>query len=321
MRIAPWLALVLALVALAAPAGAADRPQWHTVADGQTLGKIAKRYSVSVEALCSANEIRRQDPIKPGQKLVIPAASDKDGKDARRWRASRAPAPSAGGVSEDPAPRAEQQVLEVAGVKVYYYEPTGPGRLTLRPVLLYLHGRGGSAQAECRRWAPVARRLGWLVCPSGPEARENGGHGWDNNWPAGQRIATGAVTALRERYGRRVQLYGNTIIGFSEGAYVAMNVGVREPRTFNRWLILAAHTRYWGGAGVVELQKNRGRIRRVYLITGREDGVHDATLDVRQALRKAGVAVRVSTPDDMGHVVALETKRDMYEAALVWLSK
>jgi LysM repeat protein len=44
----------------------------HTVYAGQTLGMIAKRYNVSVEALCAANAISRRSPIKPGQKLLVP---------------------------------------------------------------------------------------------------------------------------------------------------------------------------------------------------------------------------------------------------------
>lgn len=44
----------------------------HTVYPGQTLGMIAKRYNISVEALCQANAITRRSKIKPGQKLLIP---------------------------------------------------------------------------------------------------------------------------------------------------------------------------------------------------------------------------------------------------------
>lgn len=47
-------------------------PTMHTVYQGQTLGMIAKRYNVTVEALCQANAITRRNPIKPGQKLVVP---------------------------------------------------------------------------------------------------------------------------------------------------------------------------------------------------------------------------------------------------------
>src|SRR5690606_15311895 len=51
----------------------------HTVYEGQRLGSIAKRYNVTVEELCKANGISARDPIKPGQKLVIPGTDDGTG--------------------------------------------------------------------------------------------------------------------------------------------------------------------------------------------------------------------------------------------------
>ena len=82
------LLLPLALVFLcesATPAHATGKgaPQTHVVQQGQRLGSIAKRYNVTVDALAYANGIRQRDPIKPGQRLVIPARSDKDGSEAR----------------------------------------------------------------------------------------------------------------------------------------------------------------------------------------------------------------------------------------------
>jgi predicted esterase len=100
-----------------------------------------------------------------------------------------------------------------------------------------------------------------------------------------------------------------------------MNVGLREPHTFNRWLILGADTDYWGAAGIATLPEAKGRVRRVYLITGRHDDVVGDAAEVRKWLVKAGVPVRVSTPKDMGHEVALETKPAMYQAALRWLAQ
>lgn len=46
----------------------------HVVQRGQVLGKIAKRYNVTVADLCKRNGIRRSDVIRPGQRLKIPAA-------------------------------------------------------------------------------------------------------------------------------------------------------------------------------------------------------------------------------------------------------
>ena len=68
--------VVLCASTLAVPAqGSGTNPQdpvSHTVYQGQTLGMIARRYNVSIAAICSANGIRRNRPIHPGQKLVIP---------------------------------------------------------------------------------------------------------------------------------------------------------------------------------------------------------------------------------------------------------
>lgn len=310
------LALLLPATAAVAEAGT------HVVADGQTLGRIAKRYNVSIEAICKANGISRRDPIKPGQKLVIPdkddggspAAAKDEQKDQREDKEGKKQqeydGPKLGG---------GMRLLNLpAGGKAYYFEPSGPGRHSLKPVIVYLHGRGGQPDADCRRWAPLVRRLGWLACPAGPSAH-NAGRAWNNNWAAAHQLTMATIAGLREQYGRRIQLWGNTLVGFSEGAYAAMNVGVREPRTFNRWLILAANSTYWGGPGLDALQTARERVRRVYLITGERDEVVEGTRQVEAWLRRAGVATRVSTPADMGHEVLLERKPYLYSEALRWL--
>ena len=64
--------LALACTLLCAPLAHADEPMVHVVYKGQRLGSIAKRYNVSVDSLCAANGITRKDPIRPGQKLIIP---------------------------------------------------------------------------------------------------------------------------------------------------------------------------------------------------------------------------------------------------------
>ncbi|HEY6079747.1 MAG TPA: LysM peptidoglycan-binding domain-containing protein [Polyangiaceae bacterium] len=324
-RFALFSALLLA-------AGAADAKE-HVVGDGQTWGKIAKRYQISIDALCKANGMTRRDKIKPGQRLSIPEPGDEDPQTVTASVRSDSPgeapreaeAPKqaeARREREDPDDRSVggglRQIDLPGAAPAYYFEPQGKGRLGLRPVLVYLHGRGGHPEQDCRRWASVARRYGWLVCPSGPVPYGDG-RAWDNNWPSAHHATMAAINALRDKYGRRVQLWGNTLIGFSEGAYAAMNVGVREPRTFNRWLILAASSKYWGGPGLEALGSAKDRVRRVFLITGEHDGVIESTHQVEAWLQKAGVPTRVITPNNMGHEVPLEKKTQMYRSALAWL--
>ena len=309
-------------------AGSADAKE-HVVADGQTWGKIAKRYQISIAALCKANGMSRRDKIRPGQRLTIPSSDDEAEAPAARKPADSEDKREPESRKEDPPKEREDpddrsvggglRQIDLPGASpAYYFPPQGKGRLGLKPVILYLHGRGGHPEADCRRWANVARGYGWLVCPSGPVPFGDG-RAWDNNWASAQRATMAAINALREKYGRRVQLWGNTLIGFSEGAYAAMNVGVREPRTFNRWLILAASSKYWGGPGLEALGSAKDRVRRVFLITGEHDGVIDGTHEVQTWLKKAGVPTRVITPKKMGHEVALERKTEMYRSALGWL--
>jgi LysM repeat protein/predicted esterase len=289
----------------------------HTVASGHTLGKIAKRYLIKIESLCGANGLDRHANLKIGQKLVIPNGDDDP-------IITLGPDPSEVRDRDEKNPNSNRdsnsiQELSVPGAgPVYYYEPAGPGRQSMRPIVVYLHGRGGDAEADCKRWSRIARRFGWLLCPSGP-LPHNSGRSWNNNWVSGQNAVMGAVQALRNLYGRRVQLYGNTLVGFSEGAYVAMNVGVRQPRTFNRWLILGADVSYWGGAGLEALKDAKSKVRRVVLITGGRDQVVDDTRTVAGWLEDRGVPIHIQTPGDLAHEVAIDRMPEMYVSALNWL--
>jgi len=345
---AAFLAVALGLSASFAAPSATAEPQVHAVADGHTLGKIAKRYHTTIEALCRANDINRRDALKLGQEIVVPDRGDRDGEAARKWRLARghterdkdeseAAAPAEAPAAKQ-APAATEQTeaaepkeappISSDGMRVltlpgggtaYYYEPIGPGRLSMKPIILYLHGKGGFARSDCRRWAPIVRRLGWLACPMGP-VEHGAGRAW-GGWPAADQAAMHTIQGLRTKYGRRIQLWGNTLIGFSEGAFAAMNVGVREPRTFNRLLILAGKDAYWGGPGTEALTIARSRLRRVYLITGEQDGVLEGTRKMRDLLSRAGVPTRITTPVGVGHELALERKPELYRMALVWLDQ
>jgi len=46
-------------------------PKVHTVVSGETLWRIADKYRMTVEALCSLNHISKADAILPGMRLTI----------------------------------------------------------------------------------------------------------------------------------------------------------------------------------------------------------------------------------------------------------
>ncbi|MGC4067847.1 MAG: DUF882 domain-containing protein [Polyangiaceae bacterium] len=90
--LAIWLLLTAStLNCWAAP----RRPTEHVVQSGQTLAKIAKRYNLSLEELCEANDLKRSSPLKPGQRLSLPTDEDDES------------APLTRGRQRDPADRAQ----------------------------------------------------------------------------------------------------------------------------------------------------------------------------------------------------------------------
>ena len=62
----------------------------HVVGDGQSLGRIAKRYNVSVDAIRAANDLRRGGRrIQPGDKLVIPPRPKKKRSKKKKARKTK----------------------------------------------------------------------------------------------------------------------------------------------------------------------------------------------------------------------------------------
>lgn len=75
----PRAAVLALLLACAGPVSAATNAEGrttHEVYAGQTLAKIARRYHVTVDALCRINHLRHGARIKAGMHLVIPDGND-----------------------------------------------------------------------------------------------------------------------------------------------------------------------------------------------------------------------------------------------------
>jgi len=217
---------------------------------------------------------------------------------------------------ESAAPRAAQQVENPGYPNALFYKPRS-GK-SMKPVFVYLHGRGSIPAEHCRSWAKVATEFGWLLCVAGQEDRGSGQRGWASDPLTSQKNVMGALLALRKKFGRRVQLYGNVLIGFSEGALMAQYIGARDPKTFNRWLILSAYDKYFGDPTVVK--ENAKKIKRVYLWTGELDtkAVPESqkTFD---HLKSEGIDVKINVPKGYEHAIPHETMVQNFRKSLRWL--
>jgi predicted esterase len=207
--------------------------------------------------------------------------------------------------------------LEVPGFPdAYYYKPRSKAQ---KPILMYLHGRGGNPFEDCRKWSKVATQFGWLVCPGGQHDRGNGEHTWNNDPVTAKKLIDAAVAALRRKYKTRVRSRGNLLMGFSEGAFIAQQVGVHDPQTWNRWLILAANDSYWFGDAPQLLDQNKKKIRKVYLFTGEFDMVAGNTVRAGDMLKERNIPVRVQLVPGMGHEVPADRMVANYRRPLRWL--
>ena len=59
-----------------APAGAAANSFTHTIASGESLYTIARRYEVTTQSIVQANGLSSPDKIVVGQKVIIPGRAD-----------------------------------------------------------------------------------------------------------------------------------------------------------------------------------------------------------------------------------------------------
>jgi poly(3-hydroxybutyrate) depolymerase len=212
---------------------------------------------------------------------------------------------------------ADPLTLEVPGFPdAYYYKPRSKAQ---KPILMYLHGRGGNPFEDCRKWAKVAHQYGWLVCPGGQHDRGNGEHTWNNDPVTAKKLIDAVVASLRHKYKGRVRQRGNLLMGFSEGAFIAQQVGIRDPTTWNRWLILAANDSYWFGDAPQLLDENKKKIKKVYLFTGEFDMVAGNTVRAGDMLKERNIPVRVQLVPGMGHEVPRDRMIANYRRPLRWL--
>jgi uncharacterized protein YcbK (DUF882 family) len=144
------LLLVCPVPALAREISAA---RVHVVQPGQTLGKIARRYNVSIEALCKANGVRKNQPIKPRQKLAIPTSEGTASKvQDRRTEAKHEAAVRPAALRRAPAVASSAQLPRK---DPYAKKPRRRGYVTLSSYTGSWSGyavlKGGQISAEARR--------------------------------------------------------------------------------------------------------------------------------------------------------------------------
>jgi phospholipase/carboxylesterase len=176
------------------------------------------------------------------------------------------------------------------------------------PVVVALHGHGGRASGYPTLWRRAATRAGAvLVIPQA--VRESGpGFTWQDPDEAGL-----IVDLTLDWVRRQVAVDDGSIVltGFSEGGFVAMVIGTRQPDRFVGVIPMA-------GGYLPELdappRTHAGRVPRYYFMVGSLDRSADAVRRAADDHRDAGYPTRLRVLPGTGHTFPRDTDRELGRA-------
>lgn len=186
--------------------------------------------------------------------------------------------------------------IRVSGVLAY--PPSDPSE----PVVVYLHGIHGLAENGCP-W--MRGGDGWLVCP---EAKVKDGAGW--SWTG---VARDDAQVVRDAVAATSSDAPVVAVGFSQGAYVALDL-VRTKSVRFRALVLL-------GADVTPDAKllSSAGITRVVLGGSEHEPWHGAVARHSARLAREGIAARFVSLGRVGHTYVAEDPSVVREA-IAWAS-
>ena len=175
--------------------------------------------------------------------------------------------------------------------------------------VVYLHGIHGRAENGCPWLREGASEIGWLVCPKANAHLANDTYSW-----AGTVLDQHAVVARAER---AAQAQGadaagaNVIVGFSQGAYVALDL-VSAHLGHYRGLVLI-------GADVAPAKAllDAGGVGRIVLAAGSLDASFAPLQRAAARLQGEGMDVRFVDLGKIGHTYQT-TDKEALRDAIAW---
>jgi len=182
-----------------------------------------------------------------------------------------------------------------------------------RPAIVFLHGMNGwSPENSCAYFERAAAPFGFLVCPRG-NAADDEGPMWSGNYASVAphvHAALDAAAALAP--GKLARSGGGTMMGFSNGAWFAVEVATHEPGRWTGLVLISMH---------LELDARRLRgagIRRVVLADGERDGSYASMKALAERTDAAGLPTRFIDLGPVGHEFPADMDARMCEA-VAWV--
>jgi pimeloyl-ACP methyl ester carboxylesterase len=191
---------------------------------------------------------------------------------------------------------------------VFGAAPADPPRA--RATFVYLHGVCGLTVNGCGHFAGAP---GWLVCPQANAPCAGGGSSWSGSVEDKLAVVDGALDAAHARWPES-EGFPVVLVGFSQGAYVAVDVASARPGRFAGLLLLGADTEH----AVDRLRASR--VARVGLACGAYDMMFPRMRGTPRALG-AGVDARFASLGAVGHTyAAADGTDDALTSLLAWVA-
>lgn len=186
------------------------------------------------------------------------------------------------------APKLDKHQLQFARHKRTYHLVVPPGLNEPAPLLIVLHGRGGSGENMAFIWRPTAAKDHFIV--AAPKSLKDG---WDlkNDPPEFFRQIIQDVSRGQQVDPRRIYLFG-----FSSGGWQAMALSLVDAHTYAAAVAMAG--------AVSEKNPLLDRAQRkvpLELLIGSEDYPEEFR-SLRDALRWRGFPVKYGEIKGLGHV-------------------
>ena len=204
------------------------------------------------------------------------------------------------------APQELVETPDEPGVVFYPAEAEVPVGVTI-----VLHGMCGQPVNACRHFAAQVTRTSHLICPRARQRCQGGG----SSWPQvgfSQQIERAVLRATQALATRVDESRGRTLIGYSLGAFRALELAERGAHPYARVMLI--------GARIFPNQKRlrESGVERLLLCAGDWDLMHGHMQSQSRRLARAGLPIRFLGLGPVGHAFT-PSFQEYLPQALEWL--
>ena len=207
---------------------------------------------------------------------------------------------------------------QTAQVEVFEESKDEPGILAYppadrsapRPVTVMLHGMCSEPERACRHFASTITRDGWLLCPRAKQRCDGGG----STWPArgfDRQIEAGIERVRASHPGELDDEHGRTLIGFSLGAFRALDMAHAGDGRYPRVILIGAKI-------YPDAQRLRAAgVERLLLAAGDWDMMRGHMEDRSRALIRRGFTAAFQSYGAVGHAFPTNFA-ELLQRSLAW---